>query len=132
VSEDKPDRFEEKAQEICEKIADGAHLFATIAQALREESKTQLVSGETLIAESTARYGAPNSSTELGEYWMQKKEAFEEGARWAMHMRATEDIAARWPSEQDLNNYYANALRPEYSKGVQACYDWLKKKLGIE
>jgi hypothetical protein len=141
MSDDKkPDRFEEKAHRIIEAchwpvIADWTllqgKLVNEISEALREESKTQLVSEEAyeILAE---QWAATQSRDITSSYLSEWKHAFREGFRKAMELRATEDIAAKWPSEQDLNNYCANALRPEYSKGVQACYQWLKEKLGIE
>jgi len=109
------DRFEEKAKEIAYgyKGYDPEQLAIKIAEALREEAKTTLVS----------------EGDEKGN----KKHGVRAGMNIAMELRATEDLKAKWPSEQELDDrlrkHEGTGNYAVYNIGMRDCYLWLKERL---
>lgn len=98
---------------------------------IQDRTKSPLVSEEELSAEITARYGAPGCSTYIGEFWHQKREAFRDGAEWAMHMRATMELKKLWPNDEMCNEQTKNVSEP-WLNGFMHCYLFLKEKLGVK
>jgi len=141
MSEDKPDRFEEKARELLVKLSE-IRSDASVkfwAQALREESKTQLVS-ESELEESIkiAKQGTLYDLTYAQGMTYDAElcaQVFEQGIRWAMKMRATMDLEKLWPTFEDAEKVILPTHGP-FHEGFMACrlwiLDWIKEKLGVK
>jgi len=122
--------------------------FAPITEALREEAEhatqassvtspeivshdSKLVSEDELEVLALAHFHGAGCS-DPGEC-----NGFKVGFRKAMELRATEDIKARWPSEEEIDSKHEEAKQTEegmlrqlsFSQGFYCANAWLKEKL---
>ncbi len=113
------------------------------AQVLREEAASQLVSEEELcrlagIWGSTRIDGNPglNGAPHEFNYDQDAEHGYKAGFRKACEMRATVDIKARWPSEDECERARWHELAKivsgdPYGNSWTACFHWIKERLGV-